>query len=307
MLAGMAWLAVLLTPPPIVATATPSPPAPHVMVIVEENRSAQEVLGSNQAPYINALAGDHGLATDAYATSHPSLPNYLELISGSTHGVSDDGTGYRFAGPTLVDQLSARGIGWRAYMEAMPSTCYDGAGSGGYAKKHDPFMYFTSVTGNATACAGVVPFSRLRGDLAAGAAPPFLWITPSLCDDGHDCSTATADSWLAANLPAVLASSWYADDGIVIITWDEGTDDAGCCGSAHGGRIATIVVSSRVTGHVTSASPVDHSATLRSIEAVYGLPFLGDAACACSGDLLGLIGSPAAATNAAWTSVPRLR
>src|SRR5579859_5263732 len=122
--------------------------APHVMLIVEENRSASDVIGSSDAPYINSLADRYGLATSSYGQSHPSLPNYLELLSGSTQGVTDDGTQYSFAGPTLVDQLAQQGIRWRAYMESMPSACYTGGSSGEYAKKHDPFMYFRSITQN---------------------------------------------------------------------------------------------------------------------------------------------------------------
>ncbi len=309
--AGGAWLAVLLTPPAIVAP-TPAPrasvPAPHVMLIVEENRNEADVIGAPDAPYVNGLAQRYGLATMAFGQSHPSLPNYLELLSGSTQGVTDDGTGYRFAAPTLVDQLQSRGIGWRAYMEGMPAACYSGAGSSGYAKKHDPFMYFTAITQNAGACANVVPFSQLRSDLDANTAPPFLWVTPNLCNDGHDCPTATMDGWLATELPRVLASSWYARDGIVIITWDEGGSNAGCCGGARGGHVATIVVSSRVSQHVEMTGPVDHAGTLRTLETLYGLSFLGDAVCSCSGSLDALTGTAAMAVNGyTWLTVPHLR
>jgi len=294
---------VLLSPP---VTVTPEPGVrPHVMLIVEENRSEGAVIGSLQAPYVNALANRYGVATSSYAVSHPSLPNYLELLSGSTWGVTDDGTGYSLPGPTLAGQLQQRGIRWRAYMESMPHACYAGAGYNGYAKKHDPFMYFTSITGSAASCANVVPFQDLHADVASGAAPDFLWITPNLCDDGHDCSTATMDGWLATNVPPLLASSWFAQDGVVIITWDEASDSGGCCGGAHGGRIATIVVSSRLYLHTTSATPVDHAGTLRTIEELYKLPYLGDAACACSGDLLSLVESPPAELT--WLTVPHYR
>lgn len=289
----------LLTPPPVLA------PAPHVMLIVEENRSESAVIGASAAPYVNALVNRYGLATSSFAQSHPSLPNYLELLSGSTWGVADDGTGYSFTGSTLADQLEHHGIRWRAYMESMPGVCYRGAGINGYAKKHDPFMYFTTITGSASSCGNVVPYAQLHADLASGAAPDFMWVTPNLCDDGHDCATATMDGWLSTNLPAVLASSWFAQDGVVIITWDEGADSAGCCAGAHGGRVATIVVSSRRYGHATSASPVDHAGTLRTIEELYGLSFLRDAACSCSGDLMSLVASPPSTLT--WLSAPHFR
>ena len=285
------------------------------MLIVEENRSESDVIGSSDAPYINGLANQYGLATASYGQSHPSLPNYLALLSGSTQGVTDDGTQYSFAGPTLVDQLAQQGITWRAYMEGMPSACYGGASSGEYAKKHDPFMYFRSITQNSSQCQNVVPFGSLHADLSSGNGADFIWVTPNLCDDGHDCSTATADSWLAANLAPVLSSSWFEQNGVVIVTWDEGSDSSGCCSGAAGGHIATIVIAADQPHHTTSAQPVDHAGTLRTVEQLYGLPLLGDAACACSGVLTPLLPAaqptatptPAPAPALTWLTVPHLR
>ena len=289
-----------------VAAATPSPP--HVMLIVEENRDYPSVVGSADAPYINGLANRYGLATASYAQARPSLPNYLTLLSGSTQGVTDDGTGYSFAGPTLVDQLAQRGITWRAYMESMPGPCYAGAASGEYAKKHDPFMYFTSITAHPAQCQNVVPLESLTADVDSATAPDFIWVTPDLCDDGHDCSTATADSWLAANLPPVLASDWFSHNGVVIVTWDEGTVSTGCCNGAYGGHIATIVLAGGSQQHTTTTTAVDHAGTLRTIEQLYGLPPLNDAACACSGSLEALLPTPAAATaGLTWLTVPHRR
>ena len=259
------------------------------MLIVEENRNESDVIGSTDAPNINSLANRYGLATSSFGQSHPSLPNYLALLSGSAQGVTDDGTQHSFDGPTLVDQLAQQGITWRAYMESMPSACYGGAASGEYAKKHDPFMYFRSITQNPAQCRNVVPFGSLQSDLSSPQAPDFIWITPNLCDDGHDCSTATADSWLATNLAPVLSSSWFRHDGVVIITWDEGSDNSGCCGGADGG----------------------HVGTLRTIEQLYGVPLLGDAACTCSGDLTSLIPAvqtaPTPAPSLTWLTVPHRR
>lgn len=284
---------------------------PHVMLIVEENRSESSVIGSSDAPYINSLADTYGLALSSYGQAHPSLPNYLELLSGSTHGVTDDGTGYTFAGPTLVDQLAQQGITWRAEMESMPSACYSGGSAGEYAKKHDPFMYFRTITQNASQCQNVVPLRSLQTDVSSAQAADFVWVTPNLCDDGHDCSTGTADSWLQTNLGPVLSSSWFRENGVVIITWDEGSDNSGCCGSAYGGHIATIVVAANQQAHTTLAQAVDHAGTLRTIEQLYGVPPLGDAACVCSGDLTPLLPAaqpaPSPIPSLTWLTVPHLR
>jgi hypothetical protein len=100
-------------PPPLPAP-TPSG-RPHVMVIVEENREAGSV-----SPYVNSLGLLYGNASSWTGVAHPSLPNYLALISGSTQGVTDDGTGYVLNGDNLGRQLSAAGVSWKAYMEDMP-------------------------------------------------------------------------------------------------------------------------------------------------------------------------------------------
>ncbi len=275
--------AAALAPPPARAATTP----PHVMVIVEENREYGDVIGSSSAPYVNGLAQQFGLATQAYAITHPSLPNYLELIAGTTFGITSDCTSCSVEGTTLADQLQAAGYDWRAYMEGMPSPCYTGDTSvDGYAKRHDPFMYFPHIAGNPSECGRVVPYSAIGADLAAGASgPPFMFVAPNVCNDGHDCSTATMDAWLSSNLPAILASPWYQDNGTVLLTWDEGTTSAGCCDGAAGGHIATVVISNAVTGGQRLAGTLDHAGTLRSIEDIYGLAPLGDAACGCSGFL----------------------
>jgi hypothetical protein len=280
------------TPAPATAAATQAapPPAsgpPHIMVIVMENREASSVLGQSDAPFINSLASGYGQATRWYGVSHPSLPNYLAMISGSDQGVHDDGTGYSFGGTTLVDQLAARGIGWKAYMEDMPAPCFGGGSSGGYAKKHDPFVYFNSITGNPAQCGRVVPHAQLRSDLQAGTAPPFLFVTPNGCDDGHDCGNAQADGWLKGEMQMVMSSSWYRQGGSVVITWDEGGSDNGCCGGVSGGQIATVVVTA--AGQRRLDTKGDHYGMLRALEEAYGVALLGRAGDAASGDLRPLL------------------
>jgi hypothetical protein len=272
------------TPPP-----APPPTLPHVMVILMENREESSVIGRSDAPYMNQLASSYGLATHWYGVSHPSLPNYLALISGSDQGVHDDGTQYSFAGQTLVDQLAARGVGWKAYMEDMPSPCFGGPSSGRYAKKHDPFVYFRSITGTPAQCARVVPHTQLATDLAAGTAPPFLWVTPNLCNDGHDCDNRTADSWLRGEMQTVMGSAWYRQGGSVIITWDEGSSVSGCCAVPAGGQIPTIVVTA--AGQRRLDAPGDHLGTLRALEEVYGVGYLAGAGSATHGDLRPLLAS----------------
>jgi hypothetical protein len=274
---------------PSAARVSPVAHPPHILLIVEENRDYGAVIGNPDAPYINGLATSAGLARQMFAQAHPSLPDYLELLSGSTGGIRDDGTDHVLAGPTFVDQLAGAGIGWRAYVEDLPAPCFNGAASGGYAKKHNPFMYFSSITGSPAQCRRVVPAAQLDADLAGGALPPFVWLEPDLCHDGHDCATPQMDAWLSQTLPRFLASSWFRDGGEAIIVWDEGTGSEGCCRGAAGGHVPAIVVRNH-PGARTSDRPVDDAGVLATLERSYGLPLLGDAACPCSGDLLSLTG-----------------
>jgi len=284
------------------ATATGGNAQPHVMIVVMENQEYDDVIGSSAAPYLNKLATQFGLATDYHARTHPSLPNYIDLIAGSTLNIGSDCTDCTADdGDTLVDQLAKQDIHWTAYMGGMPSPCFQGAEyppgtTDGYAKKHDPFLYFDHLRSDPSACNNVVPESRLKGDLGGGRATSFIWVSPNLCDDGHNtdsgCGLGASDRWLAGNIPAVLASSWYSQEGIVIVTWDEGSSNSACCGGAHGGRIATLVISKSTKPGARMDTPVDHTGTLRTVESLYGLGFLRTAADPQSGDLMALLGRP---------------
>jgi hypothetical protein len=277
-------------------SSSPSAPAPsaaptsssssHIVVIVMENKEADAVIGRSSWRYVNTLARRYGLATSSYAIRHPSLPNYLALTSGSTHGITSDCTDCAVAAPNLVDQLAGAGVSWKAYMEDLPGPCSRVAGSGGYAKKHDPFLYYDDVAGDPARCHRVVPFGQLTADLRRGALPTYAFIAPSLCHDTHDCSAQTGDRFLSGLVPRILRD--LGPHGFVVLTWDEGSSSAGCCTDAHGGRIATIVAGPDVGRHARSGAPVDHYGVLRTIEDALGLPPLGGAALPRSGTLAGL-------------------
>jgi hypothetical protein len=261
------------------------------MLVVLENHDYGSVIGNSAAPNLNALAQHYGLATQSYACCHPSLPNYLDLIAGTSFGITSDCTDCSVDGTTIADQMVRSGHDWRAYMESMPSSCYTGASYGGlYAKKHDPFMYVAHIRDSATECAKVQPLSGLNTALDGGQLPAFTFVTPNMCHDGHDCALSTTDAWVGGFVAKVTASSWFKGGGVLIITYDEGTSDSGCCQTAAGGHIATWVVSLTTPAGARLSIPVDHAGVLRTIEELYGLPFLGTAACPCSGDLRGLLG-----------------
>jgi hypothetical protein len=186
-------------------------------------------------------------------------------------------------GANLVDQLEAARVSWGAYLEEVPSRCYTGAGHGGYARKHNPFIYYRDVASSSARCSHLLGFGALAAALRAGRLPAFVWITPNLCDDGHDCSLASADRFLARTVPALLRE--LGSHGFLILTWDEGASDAGCCGSAHGGHVATLLAGPGVRPGGRSAAPVDHYAVLHAVEQAFGMPALGAAADPRSGSL----------------------
>ncbi len=264
----------------------PKPTTSHVVVIVMENREYDDVISNRDAPYINRLARRYGLATASYGIRHPSLPDYLALTSGSTHGIDSDCTDCHVSGPSIVDQLADVGLTWHAYMEDLPRPCFAGAGAGGYAKKHDPFMYYDAVTGDPSRCRRVVPLERLSRDLRRGRLPTYSFISPNLCNDMHDCSVGTGDRFLAHLVPTLLRA--VGPRGYVVLTWDEGTSDRGCCGGSRGGRIATIVAGRLVRRGGRARRAVDHYGVLRTIEDTLGLGHLASAGEPGHGTLNGL-------------------
>ncbi len=262
------------------------PPA-HIAVIVMENEEYGGVVGSRSAPYINSLARRYALATQMFAVSHPSLPNYLALTGGSTFGIDSDCTGCSVAATSIVDQLERAHLSWRAYMQDLPGLCFTGASAGEYAKKHDPFAYYTRIVRNRQWCANIVSFARLYADERNRAVPSFLWITPNLCNDMHDCSVSTGDRFLSALVPPLLRS--LGPGGLLFLTWDEGSSDAGCCRLASGGHIATIVAGPGARAGGRLSVPTDHYSVLQSIEDLLGLGRLRGAACACTPSLQPLL------------------
>jgi hypothetical protein len=265
------------------AATLPASKQSHLVVIVMENAEYGEVIGNSSAPYINALAGRYGVATHSYAITHPSLPNYLALTSGTTAGIESDCTSCAVSARNIVDSLQAAGLSWKAYMEDLPGPCFTGAQSAGYAKKHDPFVYYRDVVADRSRCRRIVGFGALAADLRAGTLPTFAWVSPNLCDDGHDCALHTADRFLARTLPALLRE--LGPHGLLILTWDEGTSDAGCCGGAHGGHVVTIVAGPDVRPHVRDPRPVDSYGVLATVERALAMPALGGSADPRAGNL----------------------
>ena len=244
---------------------------------------------------------------------HNSPHDYLDLIVGSDLGLPNGKPPGGYTNTTLVDELHSAGIPWKSYMESMPSDCFMGTTSDGlYDPNHNPFHYFKNYTGSSGWCSsgnlsteGVLPYpgsSSLVSALDGSNAPDFVFLVPNDCDEMHGkvstCAKSSnsqlikaGDTWLSSNLAPVLNSTWFQQNGIVIITWDEGSDSSGCCGlSSPGGHIATLVVASGNAGVGSFTSTGDHYGTLRAIAEAYGVGLLGGSSNAVNGDLSGAFG-----------------
>jgi hypothetical protein len=247
----------------------------RVALVVLENREYDEVIGNPEAPYLNHLAARGALATNYFGVSHPSLPNYLALLGGSTFEITENCTECIVAGPNLATQLSRAGISWRAYMGGMPYPCYPGDGYGAYAKRHDPFMYFPTITSRPDRCANVVPEERLTAALDRHRLPAFSWLSPDLCHDAHDCKLGAADYHLYVLLPRLIRQ--LGPHGLLIVTFDEGLSESGCCERGHGGWVATILVGPDVPHGKLVRLPADHYSLLATLEDAFGLSRLRNA------------------------------
>ncbi|MGD0220119.1 MAG: alkaline phosphatase family protein [Acidimicrobiales bacterium] len=234
----------------------------HVVWILMENEGYTNIIGSPAAPYLNGLAASCGLASNYAAVSHPSLPNYIALTSGSTQGITDDAepSAHRLSVASVFSELAGD---WRALEESMPENC-DKVTSGDYAARHNPAVYYTDLT---TTCPkDDIP---LRQPLNLSAA--FTFITPNICDDMHSCPVATGDAWLSRFVPRILNSAPYrANMTVLFITFDEGTTASN--------TVPTFVIAPSVPRALRVASAYTHYSLLRTTEQLLRLAPFGAAA-----------------------------
>jgi phospholipase C len=337
-------LTLLLAALGIAATVAPAsaapPPIKHVFVVVLENKGFDTTFGKNsQVPYLaNTLTAQGELLSKYYAIGHASLDNYIAMVSGQapaidtqadcqfysdffpgTIGANGQAIGQGCVYPstvkTVADQLAAKGLSWRGYMEDMASNCEHPAANSfdqtqtataqsQYAARHNPFVYFHSLVDSGQCAANDVPLTQLDSDLSSAASTPNLaFITPDLCHDAHDSSCAdggpgglpAADSFLQTWVPKITGSPAWAEGSLLIVTFDEADtgDASSCCGETPGpnspnpggttqgnggGRIGAVLLSQYVQPGSTDATPYNHYSMLRSIEDIFGLGHLGFAA-----------------------------
>ncbi|MCW2992019.1 MAG: phosphoesterase [Solirubrobacterales bacterium] len=312
------------------------PPVKHVWVVVLENTNYAEAFGTAKAPYLSqTLASQGQLLRQYYGIAHNSQPNYIAMISGQAANVQTQadcqiytemlpgvvgpdgqaigqGCVYPAGVPTLADQLTAKGLTWKGYLQDMGTPCRhpsintqdttQSAKVGDqYAARHNPFVYFHSITDSAACVANVRDLNELQADLTTSAtSPSFSLVVPNLCEDGHDepCvdgrpgGVVSADAFLQTWIPKITTSAAYADGGLVVVTFDEAesSDATACCQEPAGfntpnpgaltfgpggGRTGTVLLSPYITPGTVNDTPYNHYSLLRSVEDLFGLAHLG--------------------------------
>jgi phosphatidylinositol-3-phosphatase len=222
-----------------------------VLTFVEENHTYDQM--KSGMPYLWSQAQKYAYATNYKAITHPSLPNYLAIASGSTFGINDDKypSSHLLKAGTVFDQALAAGKSARLYNESMPSNCSLNS-SGAYAVKHNPWAYFTP---GRTSCGRFdVSTGSLLNDAKSNSLPNVGMVVPNLNNDAHDGSLSTADSWLKQRLPTILASTDFTSGRLaVVITADEG--------SSSNNTVLTVVLDANLSGAVVTAPLTHYSLT----------------------------------------------
>ena len=245
------------------AQAASVPVFDHIVLVMFENHAYSQINGSSSAPYFNSLAAQGAKFTQSYAVTHPSEPNYLAIFSGSTQGITDDSCPHTFSGNNLGNQLLTKGKTFKSYSESMPSDGYTGCSSGQYARKHNAAPFFSNVPASSNVRYSTFPASGNYAGL-----PTVSYIDPNLCNDMHDCSISTGNTWLKNNLDAY--AQWAkTHNSLLVVTFDE--DNGGS--SNH---IFTAFVGAH-TQVGTFSNQINHYNVLSTIESAYGLSHLNAA------------------------------
>jgi acid phosphatase len=244
------------------------PRSKHVVVVTLENHSYEQVVGNSQMPYFNSLIAKYAIADRYYATMHNSLSALMWLVAGQTV-TTNDNTLLFFNVDNIVRQMQKDGRTWKSYQSNLPSVGYLGFNTGLYVKRHNPLAYFTDVESSLRN--NIVPsIPYLQNDIAHGTLPEYSYVTPNMDEDALNGTLAQADTWLKGNIPQLLASPQFQQDGILFIVWDEGSlspiDRRGT-----GGRVATLVIGPSVKPGYHSTVLYDHQSLLHSACLALGL------------------------------------
>jgi len=238
----------------------------RVFVVILENTDADV---AERLPFVARLAARGAQLQNYHGLTHPSQPNYIALISGSTHGVAGSEP-VTIDARHLGDLLERIGLTWKVYAENYPGNCFLGqiwgtVAEGQYVRRHVPFLSFRNVQQNFARCnEHIVNAAVLDGDIASGALPTFSFYVPDNLHNGHDSGPAVADAWLEGRFGSLLLDSRFMDGTLFILTYDESL-------STNDSRVATLFLGAMVKRTVVPFNRYDHFSLLHTIENVLGL------------------------------------
>jgi len=255
------------------STAANGVPRPdHVVMVIEENHDYSSIAGNACCTYENAQAGAGALMTNSHAIEHPSEPNYADIFSGANQGIVNDpcpAPGSPFTTANLGAQAFAAGLSLADFSEDLPAQGSTTCGSGGYAYKHNPAVFWQGTGTNQLPTSANVPFNTWPTDFTT--LPTISIVVPNLCDDMHDCTPATGDAWMQTHLDSYV--QWAkTHNSLFIITFDENSGTAG-------NQIFTVFEGPMVKVGSYSEN-ITHYSVLRTIEDMYNLPYAGAASTA---------------------------
>jgi hypothetical protein len=236
-----------------------------VMIIVLENANYERALSQT---YLSQLTKQGATFSNFVAETHPSQPNYIALVSGSTHGVWNDFT-TNVDGRHVGDLLEAKGLSWKVYAEDYPGNCFLGSSQGDFYRKHVPFLSFVNIQKNPERCSRIVNASELSVDASTDNLPDFSLYIPNIDDDGHDTNISFADQWLARVFGPRISDPNFMKDLLLIVTFDEAEDYFAR------NQILTVFLGPSVTPGVVDSAETDHYSILRMIENTFGIGTLG--------------------------------
>ncbi|KAI8910453.1 phosphoesterase family-domain-containing protein [Gorgonomyces haynaldii] len=237
-----------------------------VFFVILENKNYDDVMKDNYMGKVLPTKGQ--LLSQTYAPTHPSLPNYMAMIAGTTFNVFDDNN-HDFDGKSIVDLLEAQGKTWKTYQEDIPKPCFTGKSSGKYVRKHNPFINMKSISQNASRCANVVGFDALDADIAAGKLPNYAMVVPNNDNDGHDQDLDFMSNWLEGFMTPLLSNPVFSKT-LFVITFDENDFYLG-----DGNRIYTLLLGPGAKPNTVDATKYSMYSQMATVEKIFGLGNLG--------------------------------
>jgi phosphatidylinositol-3-phosphatase len=279
-----------------------------VYVVLLENKSYSQVMGSSSMPYLKGLASQYALATNFYANTHPSIGNYFMLTTGKIITNSDGYTG-TVSSDNLVRHFLSAGKTWKVYAESLPYAGYIGGDRYPYIKHHNPFAYFSDVRNSSAEKMNIVPFTQFAGDLANRRTPDYSFIVPNNRHNAHDCPSGmsscttsqklrAADDWLKANIARLFSDNSFQQDGLLVVVFDESTSADKAYG---GGHIVMVAAGPKVKRGYKATGFYQHEDLLRMLGEAVGLESFPGAGASASNmnSLFGTSGSSSCVLNTA--------